>query len=602
MDKLAAALNSCPLEKLDQSTREIVPTTIKERQEAGCYNPFYSSVTNSAAIDPLGLSGASAASQNGFITTDSDAPGEEGYGVQDGGYICDPNDPSSPACPAQFDRNGDGVFELAGTPNTKQVMDRLMGEHIAVQRRELGTADGILRGDLARWDTGGLPFAVGAQYRRETLEIDYDAAYNQRLYAFLFGAPDVPNVSRNIASGFAELRPSFASGLFELQVAARLEHFDDVGTTVSPLAGLMVRPFAGSSAPPEALEWLLFRAHAGWGYRAPSLMQLHGTQTEFHSVEFFGSTHFVPHQIAGNPDLDFEKYTTVSPGLQWDFKGLHVGADFWLTSSDNLIAADNAQTLMRDCQSQYEMASADCAEQVLLSGTRTLDHIESSFGNIAEVDTNGIDGGISYTLDTKRRGLGDAGTFVIGVQGTYINSYLIKSPRALREFYRDATQGDALPTFNMDGTRDYDNVYAEYEAAGYRNVENFAPAMPKLRLSVPLRWLYSGHVVGATMRYVDGYNDDSEQTVERYADVLPNGAFDINNLALAEGEAIPSWVVFDANYGFTVGDDDQRIQLAVGVLNLLDADPPEVESPLGYEVGVHDPRGRLIYVRVTGAL
>ena len=114
---------------------------------------------------------------------------------------------------------------------------------------------------------------------------------------------------------------------------------------------------------------------------------------------------------------------------------------------------------------------------MLLSGTRTLDHIESSFDNIAEVDTNGIDGGISYTLDTKRRGLGDFGTFVLGVQGTYINSYLIKSPRALREYYRDATQGAALPVFNMDGTRDYyERVCAEYEAAGYRNVENFAPA------------------------------------------------------------------------------------------------------------------------------
>lgn len=590
MDKLADALNNCEATRID-ANRDEVPTTIKERQEAGCFNPFYSSVTNSAAVDPLNVSPVPAASRNGFITTDTDMPGDEGYGVQDGGYVCDPNDPNSPPCPAQFDRDGDGIFELAGTPNTQQVMDRLTGEQITVHRRELATLDGVLRGDLARFGGGGLSFGVGAQARRETLQIDYDAAYNQRLYAFLFGAPDVPDVGRNVVAGFGELRLQVLDGLFEVQPAVRIEHYEGVGTAVNPLAAVAVRPFAASSSPPAALEWLLVRGHVGQGHRAPSLMQLHGTQTEFQSVEFFGSTVFVPHQIAGNPKLDFEKYTTLSGGLQWDFAGIHIGADFWTTMTDDVIASDNSRTLIYDCQAGYEMGFGDCDEAMLLSGTRILDHIETAFDNLAEVDTNGIDGGASYTLDTQRRGLGELGTFVLGVQGTYINSYLIKSPRALREFYRPA---GAVP-FDAMGQRDYSNVSAEYDAAGYRNLENFAPAMPKLRMAVPLRWLYQGHVIGATMRYVGSYNDDSEHTVERYG--LPN----INNLALAEGETIPAWTVFDANYGFTFGDEDRRIQLAVGVLNLLDEAPPAVESPLGYEVGVHDPRGRLVYVRATGA-
>jgi hypothetical protein len=228
----------------------------------------------------------------------------------------------------------------------------------------------------------------------------------------------------------------------------------------------------------------------------------------------------------------------------------------------------------------------------LLSGSRTLDHLESTFDNIAAVSTNGIDGVASYTFDSKALGVGSFGTFVLGLQGSFLNSYMISSPRALREYYRD---NGASPTYNKDGTRDYTNVTATYEAAGYRNTDNFAPPLPRLRFSVPLRWLYAGHQLGFTMRYIGSYNDDSETTIERYG--LPN----INDLAIAEGEKIPSWVVFDANYGYTFVETGWKMRVTVGVINLFDTAPPAVESPLGYEYGLTDPRGRIFYARVNGS-
>jgi outer membrane receptor protein involved in Fe transport len=591
MDKLANALNSCSSTRMDG--RNQVPTTIKDRQQAGCFNPFYSSVTNNAALDPLKVSNKSISSSRGFVTTDSDAMGKAGHGVQDGGYICDPSDPNSPPCPAEFDRNGDGVFELAGTPNTKQVIDRMLGEQITIQRRTLGTADAVMRGDLARFGDGGLGFALGGQFRRETMSVDYDQAYNQRLYGFLFGGPDVPNVGRNIEAGYAELRLSLLKGAVEVSPAARIEHYETVGTGVDPMAGIALRPFAASSAPPPALEWLLLRGHIGRAMRAPSLLQMYGSQNQFDDVDFFGKTLFVPHQVSGNPNLDFEKYTTISGGLQWDYAGIHIGADFWTTQIKDLIGYDNTKTLAHDCETQYmNSRTGDCHEVVLLTGLRNLDHFESFFENIADVSTNGIDGGASYTLDSKKRGLGDFGTIVLGVQGSFINSYLIKSPRALREYYRI---GQKEPVYRDDGTRDYSNVHAEYEAAGYRNYDNFAPPIPQLRFAVPLRWSFGQHLVGVTMRYIGGYRDDSEWTVERYG--LPG----INDLANAPGEAIPAWTVFDLNYGFAFGDELRKMRLAIGVINLLDTAPPAVESPLGYEVGIHDPRGRIVYARATGS-
>jgi outer membrane receptor protein involved in Fe transport len=204
---------------------------------------------------------------------------------------------------------------------------------------------------------------------------------------------------------------------------------------------------------------------------------------------------------------------------------------------------------------------------------------------------------VSYTLDSKRRGLGDFGSFVLGVQGTFINQYLIKSARALREHYR--SEG-ATPTLEANGTRDYAGLEAEYDAAGFRNLENFAPPMPKLRLAVPLTWAYSGHTLGATMRYIGEYNDDSEITIEKYGLVPPGASF--ADLSVLEGEKIPAWVVFDVGYGLSFGGDGWRTSVRIGVINLLDEAPPEAEGPLGYDVGVHDPRGRLVYLRATGEI
>ena len=598
MDNLATALNSCPATTMDQDRNEI-PTTIKERQELGCFNPFYSSVTNNAAIDPLNVSTDTPSSINGFVTTDTDDEIDEGHGVQDGGFICDPNDPNSPPCPAEFDRDGDGVFELAGTPNTAQVIDRITGEQITYHRRTLATVDGIIRGDLAEFSGGGLGFALGGQYRRESLAVDYDAAYNQRQYAFLFGGPDIDPITRDIAAGFLEARLQLADGLIEVQPGVRVEHYQDIGLGTNFLGGVALRPFASSASPPEALEWLLIRGHFGRGHRAPSLVQMYGTLNEFVSVDYRGSTLFVPHQIRGNEALDFEVYQTISGGLQWDFKGVHVAADFWTTTVEDVVAADNARTLVNDCWQQFQAGFGECRELVFLTGTESIDHVASAFDNLAEVDTNGVDGTVMYTLDTKKRGMGDVGTFVVGAQGTFINSYLIKSPRALRQFYRDGTPpgqlaDKPLPTFVDGGTRDYSNLNAEYEAAGWRNLENFAPPMPQLRVVAPIRWLYEGHLLGFTARHVGGYNDDSEATVERY------GLAGIDQLQFADGEEIDPFTVFDAAYGYSFGDEGWKTRFTLGVLNLLDTAPPEVEGPLGYEVGVHDPRGRMIYARVTG--
>ncbi len=577
--QLIKALNSCS------------GATITERQEAGCYNPFFSSALNNAVINPLGVdlpSGVKTSpSINGYPATDTN-----GNGIQDGGFICDPNDPAHP-CPAGFDPAN------AGTVNTAAVIDRLMGQSTQISKKTLFTLDGVLRGDLFDLPGGKAAYAAGGQARRETLNVDYDETYNQKDYAFLYGGPDVHAPGRDIFAGFGELRLPLVSGL-ELQGAGRYEHYQKTGGALGASAGLALRPFAlGGNRPPEALKYLLVRGGVAHGFRAPSLLQMYGTYTTFEEVYFHELTTFRPYTANGNPHLKFETTDTANAGLQWDFKGAHAELDGWLSKIHNIVATDNPRRLIYDCTAatsdrvdiSYRAYApfGDCPA-LSISPNQNLVEMNVQFDNMADVTTNGLDGILSYTLDTKRRGMGDAGTFFLGVLGTYLNSYKIEGARVLREQFR--TLAEVPDPANTTQKVAYGpgavprGATASFQAAGERNLDNFAPPLPKLRLTIPLRWSYGDHTVGITARYISGYRDGSEHTV----------------FELGQPMDIASMTVFDVMYGFAFGEPSWHTRLQVGVINVFGTDPPVVDGSLtgiAYEVGVHDPRGRIVYARAT---
>lgn len=74
------------------------------------------------------------------------------------------------------------------------------------------------------------------------------------------------------------------------------------------------------------------------------------------------------------------------------------------------------------------------------------------------------------------------------------------------------------------------------------------------------------------MRYTDGIHDD-----------LFNSDID-------------SWMVFDAQYALSLGDDTQY-KISVGAVNLFDEKPPEAGFT-GYISGLADVLGRQLYLRL----
>lgn len=111
--------------------------------------------------------------------------------------------------------------------------------------------------------------------------------------------------------------------------------------------------------------------------------------------------------------------------------------------------------------------------------------------------------------------------------------------------------------------------------------------MPEFRGNAGLNWQRGRHGATVNVRYIDGYKDDTPQNAFL-------GAY------IGYAETIDSMTTVDAQYrldlpAFTSLNDDS--QLTLGIKNLLNEEPPLVNTDGAYDYYTHDPRGRIFYVR-----
>ena len=92
-----------------------------------------------------------------------------------------------------------------------------------------------------------------------------------------------------------------------------------------------------------------------------------------------------------------------------------------------------------------------------------------------------------------------------------------------------------------------------------------------------------GHSINAFLRYIDSMRNDQ----------LVNG--------LPVGK-IKSMTTVDLQYNFNLEgmfDGGERTTFSVGLINAFDKRPPAVPTNGGFESRTHDPRGRLLYFRLS---
>lgn len=397
------------------------------------------------------------------------------------------------------------------------------------------SAEVILTGDLFQLPAGAVAAAVGAQFRNESLAFRADADQQAGRFVFLFSGPDF-KTDRDIWAVFGELAVPLADQL-DLQLQARYDHYSGgVGGSFNPQAALRWEPTEG----------LVFRASAGTSFRAPSLSQVTSISTINNAVVDPLNPTLIPFfsQILTLPgsDLDPEEAKNYGVGVLWEpTSNLSFTLDYWRYDYQDLIVKESFQAIVTANPNDPRIIRANNDPRGLIR------QVQVRFVNQNAVVTDGFD--FSGTL----RETFDAGSLQLTARGTYLNKYVT----------------------TINGRKQ--------DIAGFRNFENFARSLPKLRLNVIGTWTTGPHAITATVNHISSYKENFTAAT--------------NPL---NGFKYPDHFTVDLQYALSL--DALDADLSVGIINLFNEYPPSsrITSDLqGFDRFLYDPRGRLGYVRVA---
>jgi iron complex outermembrane recepter protein len=397
------------------------------------------------------------------------------------------------------------------------------------------SAEVIFTGDLFEMPAGKVAAALGAQFRHESLKFRADRDQQSGNFVFLFSGPDF-NIDRDIWAVFGELAVPLAAGL-DLQLQARYDHYSGgIGGSFNPQAALRWEP----------MESLVFRASAGTSFRAPSLSQVSSISTINNAVVDPFNPSLIPFfsQILSLPgsDLDPETAKNYGLGVLWSpTPALSFTLDYWRYDYEDLIVKENFQAIVTANPNDPRIIRQGGNPRGLIQ------QVQVRFVNQNSVVADGVD--FSGTL----RESFDAGDLSITVRGTYLNKY----------------------ETTVAGLKQ--------DISGFRNTENFARSLPKLRFNVITTFERGPHAFTATVNHTSSYKENF---------TLATNPFN--------GFKYPDFWTLDLQYSLAL--ERWEADLTVGVINIANQYPPRsrITSDLqGFDRFVYDPRGALGYVRVA---
>ncbi|MDH5675069.1 MAG: TonB-dependent receptor [Myxococcales bacterium] len=457
----------------------------------------------------------------------------------------------------------------SGTPNSEAVLDRIEGGFVTQTDQAMHTANAGLTGSLFELPGGDFAFAFGGQYRLESRASENDNDAAQENYAVLLGNSDAI-AERNVYAAYLECLWPLLDGL-EVQTAGRIETYDDTDDlSANPTIGLTLVPasLAGRDSVPEALRKLTLRGHFATAFRAPSLYQsFPGTVVTPTSIAAPGSPlpETVPNEVSGNPDVGPETAFILSAGLTWlPIDEIAISGDFWHYDYKDRITTESAtvQRAMDEAMRDPTKVQRDAAGNITRIFTTNI--------NLDGVVTYGLDFDLAVILSGESFGgsADDWGRLTLSTSGTYTMAYYVPL---------EATAPDARDTGEIDCDDE------RCEVSGLRNNSTFAPPpLPKWRVNFPITWGFKGHGLSLIPRYISGMKDDDT------VNITDDGEF----------PDIDGFFVMDAQYSYRLDDEiGKATTFRIGVYNMLDQDPPGVETMNGF-IGTHDPRGRMFYAKL----
>ena len=380
--------------------------------------------------------------------------------------------------------NGCKYFNVTADPGDPEFNDPelrafIIGDYIGDLESTLETYELVVTGQEL-FHIGGRPvgFALGAQYRDESLTAVYDSITRLDGWTFLIGNPTF-DVDGDVYAVFGEMLLPL-SEQFEMDIALRHEEYGGkLGSTTDPKLSLLWRAAPGLS----------LRASASSAFRTPTPLQTQGVQTRFVNIEdpVSKSKTFAGDRTVGNEDLTPETSTTWNVGLLWEMDDhWNLVLDYWRFSFEDVLTKTSAQAIVnanpRD--PRVERTAAD-----------TISIVRTSFVNANSIDTSGID------LALKGRYETDMGNWAIDLDVTGVLEYELKDEG-----------GNTI------------------DGAGQLNFSNFGDPMPEWRANLGLGWQSGDHAARVFLRHVSSYdNEQMDESIDHFTTVDVQYSFDLGD-------------------------------------------------------------------------
>ena len=482
------------------------------------------------------------------------------------------------------------------TPNSRDTINSFLVNVYRISKTSLALADfKISKKDLFSLPGGGVGFAGGVEWRRETYKDDRDdrldgtikytnsvtgVTYNTDVLG-ASGAPDIKG-DRSIVSAFFELAVPIISPEMNipfveeisLQIAARDEDYSDFGNVLKPKGAIYWKVGRGFA----------LRGSVSQSFRAPNLPQFYSdgstvsnTRTDYAACRInnpaattcsSGSTIEVR---SGNKDLQPEEADNATVGFvyQPDFIPAQYGkltltTDFWSIRDKNVIGIlGGYNQIAYDYYLRLHGSSNPNVVRDAPVGSATVGniaYINDVYANLQPRMVQGVDFSVDYDLDDT-----PWGDFGVSLNVAKMLKY-DQSPSPIESLLQQAVASGELPGLTIAS------------AGNQIKMDGF----PEFRGTASFSWRKDGWGAGAFVSYVGEVYDTAPAQV--------NGQY----------FPVKDWTTVSlyGQYAFSDGMFDGST-VRVGVRNIADKDPPVTSSNFGYMGAVHNATGRYWYLNLS---
>jgi len=401
----------------------------------------------------------------------------------------------------------------------------------------------FLQGALFELPAGPVQAVVGGEWR------DEDMIYDDRRLPV--------NDDRDVRAAFTELRvpligptASNHGDVLAMTLAARLDDYSDLGSSLNPQLGLMWRPAEG----------ILLRGSYGTSFRPPSLFELHAPRTSVTNAAVRdparnNALSTVTFVAGGNPNLqpiEAESMTTgfvLTPSV---VPGLRLLANYWRINTEHRVMFLHFTSVLANEEVLRERILRDTPTQADIEAGMPgrLLQLDISRLNFGRLSTSGIDVEATYDVST---GWGD---FTPRISATWI---------------------DEFTSIDAPGVPAIDRV----------GIANASGSIPRWRVVGSVGWKRNGLGLSTTADWLPGYMDAGS--------------------AGLTGRRLPARTIVDVQASFAMDEligpnllwDDLKLQL--GVKNVFDELAPfsDIGFSSGFDSSQGDLIGRFSYLRLS---